>query len=236
MPRSVGKLLSLALVGIVMLATRPASAEPITFQCTFSDATPCVAAPGIPNAWINPVMGENEPANERSMTVEVRGAIFVPPLQLYNILDVDGSISDQVLVTNDNNRGFITLFSDPFVPMPLAISMDLGTETEFGIAADFVTAIFDGTSQSLLKVSIFSDGEFFFDPFGIGIDSSDGIQVSVLVPEPASWAILILALASLWLSAPCKARIIADGAKTDTFYNDLFLCAKPDEVSKGPKG
>jgi hypothetical protein len=104
-------LIATALVTSLLSAQRVAG-EPITFQCTFSDGTPCIAVPGIPDAWINPVMGENEPVSERSMAVQVFGATFTTSPQLYDIFEPDGSVSDQILITNANNRGTIVFSSE----------------------------------------------------------------------------------------------------------------------------
>jgi hypothetical protein len=194
--------------GLVLgvLATQPTGAEPISFRCSFSDGTACVPVPGIPNSWINPAIGENEPADELSMNIDVLGATFVSTPQLYTISEPHGSISDQLLLINAGNQGQIMFFSDPLIPIfiilgdpliPVPISVDLGTETEVGIAANFTAAISEGISQSLLQVSVFSDGEAFFDPFGIGVDTGDAIQVRLLVPEPGSSSILIIGLASV---------------------------------------
>src|SRR5437879_2659801 len=125
MPSNVTKLLSLMVLGVGVLATRPTSATPINFRCSLSDGTPCTTVPGTPNAWINPAIGENEPGNEQSMTVDVLGATFVSVPQLYTIFEPDGSISDQLLLTNAGNRGSITFFSDPFDPIVIILTDSL---------------------------------------------------------------------------------------------------------------
>lgn len=54
-----------------------------------------------------------------------------------------------------------------------------------------------------VNVNVASDGEVAFDPFGAGFDTSDGIQftgnvvVGANVPEPATWAMMLLGFAGL---------------------------------------
>ncbi|MBV8105578.1 MAG: PEPxxWA-CTERM sorting domain-containing protein [Hyphomicrobiales bacterium] len=54
-----------------------------------------------------------------------------------------------------------------------------------------------------VNVNVASDGEVAFDPFGAGFDTSDGIQftgnvvVGSNVPEPATWAMMLLGFAGL---------------------------------------
>jgi hypothetical protein len=53
----------------------------------------------------------------------------------------------------------------------------------------------DGTAYS---ITVASDGEAFFDPFGFG-DTSDGIGVNIVAaPEPTSLGLICIALAGLW--------------------------------------
>ncbi len=109
-----------------------------------------------------------------------------------NILDEDGvTISDQVQFFNDSNTGLgvVTFASDPNLANIVANGTPICTEVSgSGCVQGFPILLANGSTVTLTAAS---DSEAVFDPFGLGADSSDELQVTggaviTPVPEPAS--------------------------------------------------
>jgi hypothetical protein len=109
-----------------------------------------------------------------------------------NILDSSGALSDQLHFFNDaNGHGVVTFISDPSLANALAGGTTLCTESPNGCVASFpVTAI----GGSVITINAASDDEAAFDPFGLGADTSDQIQIKgatiVSTPEPGGLVFL----------------------------------------------
>ena len=123
-----------------------------------------------------------------------------------NILDGSNELSDQLHFFNDAlGLGVITFVSDPSLGNTLPGGTTLCVESPDGCVASFqITAI----GGSVITVKAASDDEATFDPFGLGADTSDQIQITgativppVTTPEPDGLALLgtggVLTLAGL---------------------------------------
>ena len=111
---------------------------------------------------------------------------------LYNMYDQDGSIGDQIAFYNsplNGGNGIVTFASDPIVTLQDGGAY-LCTEGFNGCIASFTITTVDGT---VITLTAASDGENVFDPFGLGADTSDQLQVTggaTIVPEPGTMALL----------------------------------------------
>jgi hypothetical protein len=109
-----------------------------------------------------------------------------------NILDSSGALSDQLHFFNDaNGHGVVTFISDPSLANVLAGGTTLCTESPNGCVASFpITAI----GGSVITINAASDDEAAFDPFGLGADTSDQIQIKgatiASTPEPGGLVFL----------------------------------------------
>jgi PEP-CTERM motif len=118
---------------------------------------------------------------------------------IINILDSSGAPSDQLHFFNDaNGHGVVTFISDPSLTNLLPGGTTLCTESTSGCVASFpITAV----GGSVITINAASDDEAIFDPFGLGADTSDQIQIKgatiVSTPEPASFALLGTGLLTL---------------------------------------
>ncbi len=116
-----------------------------------------------------------------------------------DILDGSGALSDQLHFFNDaNGLGVVTFISDPSLADALPDGTTLCTESLSGCVASFpITA----TGGSVITINAASDDEATFDPFGLGADTSDQLQVKgatiVSTPEPHGFALLGTGLLTL---------------------------------------
>jgi hypothetical protein len=101
--------------------------------------------------------------------------------------------SDLITVTTAAGGVSVQLTSDP--PPPAIVgATQIGTEGVGG--ANGFVGLLDGVMVHQLDgtnftITVASDSEIGFDPFGFGADTSDGIKVNVVsAPEPASLALL----------------------------------------------
>jgi hypothetical protein len=163
----------------------------------------------------------------RDLTVSTAGFCKFWMVRLGSCMPPDiVSCSDVVLLyPNDipfDNR--IVVASDPDVGVPLqfpnlgtlAIEGDTGAT---GATLDLFGPSADGTTIVDLHLTFGFDGEFVYDPFGVGVDTSDDVRLPCVgpcdgfffdaaerrpppfpdprVPEPSSLAVLAFALAAL---------------------------------------
>ena len=124
-----------------------------------------------------------------------------------NILDSAGEfpvVSDQIQFFNDSATGLgvVLFFSDPSLANISPGGTPLCTEAEgSGCVAPFTIMT---TGGQAIVLTAASDAESVFDPFGLGADSSDELQVTsgavIGTPEPGTLALMgfgILGLAAL---------------------------------------
>jgi len=111
------------------------------------------------------------------------------------------TISDYILfgnTGNGNTTGEVLFYSDPLGGFTPPSMYDNGGN----ICLDSAAAGCVATSSPIqmvgdgaIIITIASDGETFFDPFGAGFDTSDGIQFQSAAPEPSSLFMSLLLLA-----------------------------------------
>jgi hypothetical protein len=120
----------------------------------------------------------------------------------YGIYDPDGTtLSDTVVVSNNGPGGVgqVVFTSDPSNPGSFT-GDSLGIEAP---GAGFVGTLTVTADESTITITVASDEEASFDPFGFGYDTSDGIQFSgnvTAVPLPPTMLLLgsgLLGLAGL---------------------------------------
>jgi hypothetical protein len=198
-------------LAMLLFFAEPAAA--VTVTCTASDnpdgPSPqlpgCVPVPGSSNAWVIPAQApgidEATDANgEQIMALHFGpGSTYTSSETRFFIPEDDGGISDLITVSTDTGEVIITFIGDP--PSPMAAGAILiGVET---FAEGFVGFLPHDVSQPgapPLGIEVASDGEFIFDPFGFGSDTSDGIRVIERTPEPSTVALLGISIFGLALA------------------------------------
>jgi hypothetical protein len=109
-----------------------------------------------------------------------------------NILEEpSGAVSDVIHFFNANGHGVVTFTSDPLAE-PLSGPSLCVEDFVAGCTTSFLIPATNGT---LLTLTVASDGESSFDPFGAGYDTSDGFKVTT--PEPGSFALVASGLLGL---------------------------------------
>jgi len=132
--------------------------------------------------------------------------------QYIALLDSSGAISDIITFDSLGPGGVfrVQFFSDP---NPDCCTAPAGYSL-FNSFAEGASGAVSGPQGiccelSGATVNVASDGEAVFDPFGLGVDTSDQIQftgIAGVAPEPATLALLGVALAGLGFSRRRKAN------------------------------
>lgn len=184
------------MIGVVLL---------LAVTAAFADVTQYGPAawtqlPGGQGAYTFVMPAANQPGgcgSENGNTCEVTGyfdvgAAFTTTGE-WQILDADGiTVSDQVFWDNGPGFAAVAFYSDPelynsgggYAPDPLQGTLCIEDNVN-GCVGTFGLQLSDGTN---ISINVGSDGESYFDPFGAGYDTSDGIEFT---PEPTS--VLLLA-------------------------------------------
>jgi len=136
---------------------------------------------------------ENEPTCEPPIFLISTIGFASTPGQEYKVefMDETGAISDEFFwQTGFDGLGYMGFWSDPTLHGDDPGMIDLGPLcTEDGVTGAVCSLsllLMDGT---YLNITLASDGEGPFDPFGAGFDTSDGISFTQ-TPEPSSLLLL----------------------------------------------
>ena len=124
----------------------------------------------------------------------------------FNILNASGTASDVISFSNSDGHGVVSFSSDPPAPQnlggPTLCVEDVGT----GCTATFNLQATNGT---VLTLTAASDGESFFDPFGTGSDTSDGLSVTAVTATPEPGTLPLLASGLLGLAAILRNKFLS---------------------------
>ena len=90
----------------------------------------------------------------------------------------------------------VAFTSDPPPPAVAGATL-IGTEGPGGFVGLLDGVVVHQTDGTNYTITVATDPEVPFDPFGFGADTSDGIKVNI-VPEPASLVLFGIALAGMW--------------------------------------
>ena len=146
------------------------------------------------STWVLPATipgcgSENEPSCEPTGDFLVNVPIGGITAGYATMTEADGSISDYFVWgnTGPNGNGELLFYSDPNVPSSLP-SFDYGSMcTEDPVTGCVVSESLIMGDGGILSFTLASDGESYFDPFGAGYDTSDGISfTNATTPEPCS--------------------------------------------------
>jgi hypothetical protein len=122
---------------------------------------------------------------------------FAQPAE-FDILDEGAVLSDQIKVFNDPTTGLgvVTFASDPSLASTVPTGLTLCVEQSFpvgnGCTQSFGVVLANGSTVTLTAAS---DAEAHFDPFGLGADSSDELQITggaVINPTPEPTSIVLM--------------------------------------------
>jgi hypothetical protein len=193
----------------------------VTVTCTASDnpngPSPqlpgCVPVPGSSNTWAIPAQApgidEASDANgEQIMALHFGpGSTYTSSETSFVIAEADGGISDLITISTDTGEVVVTFIGDPPAPMA-AGAAQIGTETFAEGFRGFLPHDISQPGAPSLGIEVASDGEFIFDPFGFGADTSDGIRVIERMPEPSTLALLGISIFGVGL-ARRRLRVVA---------------------------
>ncbi|HVA16594.1 MAG TPA: PEP-CTERM sorting domain-containing protein [Candidatus Dormibacteraeota bacterium] len=140
---------------------------------------------------------ENEPTCEPTGVFDFNVSFAASSLGIFNFLD-EGAVgySDQIQITNDPTTGLgvVTFLSDPNLGNFVSGGSDICYEV-LGVGCIAPITVMTTTGATIV-ITAASDSESVFDPFGLGADSSDELQITSgatigTTPEPSSLLLLL---------------------------------------------
>jgi len=155
---------------------------------------------------------ENEPSGEAT-GVWYGNTPWDGTPSVFNIYEADGSLSDVISFDSLGPNGTfrVQFFSDPNPGLDAdwsgyTVYTTLNETDADGVISDAFPICCQLTGVS---VSVASDGESPFHPYGATFDVSDGIQFTgnvVAAPEPSTWAMMVIGFAGLGYAAFYRSR------------------------------